>query len=136
MNKPVFEQEARIAAKGLSDPETLDEVGERSALTCPDCGGALWRIKDDHPMRYRCHTGHAFTRLSLEEGIESRAEEAMWSAIRAVHERVIFAKERRRWAERAGNEEQIGVEQARIDEAERLADLLRDAMQVTPSQEE
>ncbi|SAK99532.1 chemotaxis protein CheB [Caballeronia calidae] len=136
MNKRVFEQEARIAANGLSDPETLDEVGERSALTCPDCGGALWRIRDDHPMRYRCHTGHAFTGLSLEEGIESRSEVAVWSAIRAVHERVIFAKERQRWAERAGNQEQIDIERARIDEAERLAELLRETMRATSLAEE
>ncbi|SAK85623.1 chemotaxis protein CheB [Caballeronia catudaia] len=131
MSKRVFEQEARIAASGIADPETLDEVGVRSALTCPDCGGALWRIKDDRPMRYRCHTGHAFTGLSLEDGIESRTEEAVWSAIRAVHERVIFARERQRWAERAGNQEQIDIEQARIEEGERVADLLREAMQAT-----
>jgi two-component system chemotaxis response regulator CheB len=136
MNKPVYEREAHIAANGLSDPETLDEVGERSALTCPDCGGALWRIRDDHPLRYRCHTGHAYTGLSLEEGIASRSEVAVWSAIRAVHERVIFAKERQRWAERAGNWDQIDIEQARIDEAERLAELLRDAMQVTAMSQE
>ena len=133
MSKRVLEQEARIAANGLGDPESLDEVGERSALTCPDCGGTLWRIRDDRPLRYRCHTGHAFTGLSLEEGIEARSEDAMWSAIRAVHERVIFARERQRWAERAGNQGQMEVERARIDEAERLVDLLRETMQATAS---
>ncbi|WP_250507841.1 chemotaxis protein CheB [Caballeronia sp. GAFFF3] len=133
MNKNVFEKEARLAASRLSDIDSLDEVGERSALTCPDCGGALWRIKDDHPMRYRCHTGHAFTGLSLEEGIEARSETAIWSAMRAVHERVIFAKERQRWAERSGNEDQIKIEQARIDEAERLVELLREAVQTASS---
>ncbi|SAK52559.1 chemotaxis protein CheB [Caballeronia hypogeia] len=131
MNKQMFEQEARIAASGISSPEALDEVGERSGLTCPDCGGSLWRIKDDRPLRYRCHTGHAFTGLSLEEGIETRSEAALWSAVRAVHERVIFARERQRWAERAGNRAQIEIEQARIEEAERLAEVLRDAMQRT-----
>ncbi|MDR5758493.1 chemotaxis protein CheB [Caballeronia sp. LZ035] len=131
-NTPVYEKEALIAASGLAELEELDDVGERSALTCPDCGGGLWRVKGDRPLRYRCHTGHAFTGLSLAEGIESRSEEAVWSAIRAVHERVIFAKERQRWAERAGDRDQIAIEQARIDEAERLAELLRAAMH-TPS---
>jgi two-component system, chemotaxis family, protein-glutamate methylesterase/glutaminase len=133
MTKLVYEKEALIAANGLSSPEALDEVGERSALTCPDCGGALWRIRDDRPLRYRCHTGHAFTGLSLEEGIASRSEEALWSAIRAVHERVIFARERQRWAERAGDQDQIVIEQARIDEAERLAELLNATMRTTSS---
>ncbi len=98
-----IKHEVRIAAHGVSMPEKLDVVGERSALTCPDCGGALWRMRDDRPLRYRCHKGHAFTGLSLEEGYENRAEEAMWAAIRAVHERVTIAKERMRWAERARN---------------------------------
>jgi two-component system, chemotaxis family, protein-glutamate methylesterase/glutaminase len=128
-DKERFESEARIASHGVVTPEELDKIGERSALTCPDCGGALWRILDDRPMRYRCHTGHAFTGLSLEEGYATRSEEAVWSAIRAMHERVIFAQERRRWAERSGNVAQIEIEQARIEEAERLVELLRDAMQ-------
>lgn len=84
-------------------------------------------------MRYRCHTGHAFTGLSLEDGIASNSEEAVWSAIRAVHERVIFAKERQRWAERSGNADQIEIEQARIDEAQRLVELLREATKLAPS---
>jgi two-component system, chemotaxis family, protein-glutamate methylesterase/glutaminase len=128
MSKQVIEREARIAASGISDPEALDEIGERSALTCPDCGGALWRIKGDRPLRYRCHTGHAYAGLSLDDGIESRAEEAVWSAIRAVHERAICARERQRWAEREGDRHRMSVEQARIDEAERLSELLREAM--------
>jgi two-component system, chemotaxis family, protein-glutamate methylesterase/glutaminase len=112
----------------VATPAELDSVGERSALTCPDCGGALWRIRDDRPMRYRCHTGHAFTGLSLGQGYAARSEEAVWSAIRATQERVIYAKERQRWAERSGNTEQIDAERARIEEAERLVDLLRNAM--------
>ncbi|MDR5815123.1 chemotaxis protein CheB [Caballeronia sp. LZ033] len=135
-NKPMYEKEALIAASGLADLDALDEVGERSALTCPDCGGALWRVRGDRPLRYRCHTGHAFTGMSLAEGIESRSEEAIWSAIRAVHERVIFARERQQWAERAGDGDQIAIEQARIDEAERLAELLRAAMHTKPSSSE
>jgi two-component system, chemotaxis family, protein-glutamate methylesterase/glutaminase len=133
MGKEVLQREARVAAKGLSSVEELDDIGVRSPLTCPDCGGTLWRIRDDRPLRYRCHTGHAFTGLSLEEGYASCAEEAIWSAIRAVHERVIFARERQQWAERSGNAEQVNMEQARIDEAERLAELLRQAMQVYPT---
>lgn len=41
--------------------ENLWAVGQSSGLTCPDCGGGLWEIKESKPLRYRCHTGHAFT---------------------------------------------------------------------------
>jgi two-component system, chemotaxis family, protein-glutamate methylesterase/glutaminase len=129
MDPKLFEHEARIAAHGFATPDELDAVGERSALTCPDCGGALWRLRDERPLRYRCHTGHAFSNLSLEEGYAARTEEALWSAIRAVHERVIFATERQRWAERTGNAAQSKIERARIEESEHLIEMLRHAMQ-------
>jgi two-component system chemotaxis response regulator CheB len=126
-----LDREARIADKGVVTPQELDEIGERSALTCPNCSGTLWRLHDERPVRYRCHTGHAFSSLSLEEGSANKAENAVWAAIRAVHERVIFARERQRWAQRAGNAAEAEQEQTRIEENERLADLLRAALSDT-----
>jgi two-component system chemotaxis response regulator CheB len=123
-----LDREAQIGESGLVMPAELDEIGERSALTCPSCNGALWRMHDGRPLRYRCHTGHAFSALSLDEAGAQSAEDAIWSAIRAVHERIIFARERQQWAERAGSMEDIALEQARIDENQKLADLLRAAV--------
>jgi two-component system, chemotaxis family, protein-glutamate methylesterase/glutaminase len=121
--------EARIARREIVQPEDLDRIAERSPLTCPDCGGTLWRMRDDHPLRYRCHTGHAFSALSLEDGREKAAENAIWAAIRAVNERVIFARERQEWAERVGDEQQMKIEQARIDEGTTLVETLRQTLQ-------
>jgi two-component system chemotaxis response regulator CheB len=136
LNRDELDLEARLASKGLVTPEELDRVGDRSALTCPDCGGSLWRIRDDHPLRYRCHTGHAFTALSLEDGRAKVSEDAIWAAIRAVNERVIFARERHQWAERIGNADEASIEQARIDEGERLAEMLRHVVRVQARQPE
>jgi len=126
--RPDLDREAQIGESGLVSPQELDEIGERSALTCPSCNGALWRMYDEHPLRYRCHTGHAFSALSLEEAGARSAEDAIWGAIRAVHERMIFARERQQWAQRAGQEQEVVIEQARIDENQKLADLLRNAV--------
>lgn len=41
---------------------------------------------------------------------------------------MIFARERQQWAQRAGSEGDIAIEQARIDENQKLADLLRGAV--------
>lgn len=89
-NRPDLDREAQIAESGLVEPQVLDEIGQRSALTCPSCNGALWRRNDDRPLRYRCHTGHAYSVLSLEEATAQTADNAIWSALRAVHERLIF----------------------------------------------
>jgi two-component system, chemotaxis family, protein-glutamate methylesterase/glutaminase len=122
-----LELEARIAQSDVVQPEDLDRIGERSALTCPECGGTLWRMLDDQPLRYRCHTGHAFNALSLEDGHEKTEENAIWTAIRAVNERIILARERQKWAQRVGDTRQMEIEQARIDEASRLVETLRSA---------
>ncbi|AOI80815.1 chemotaxis protein CheB [Burkholderia sp. NRF60-BP8] len=123
-----LDHESRIAEEGLVEPGRLDEIGTRSALTCPTCHGVLWRMRDDRPLRYRCHTGHAFSALSLDDAEAQKAEDAIWGAIRAVHERMIFARERQEWARRIGNAEDVAIEQIRIDENQRLADVLRDAV--------
>jgi two-component system chemotaxis response regulator CheB len=129
-NRPDLDREAQLAESLTVRPEELDEIGERSALTCPTCNGALWQMYDEQPLRYRCHTGHAFSSLSLEEASEQSVDDSIWKAIRAVHERIIFARERRRWAERIGNSFEVAVEQARIDENEKLAEILRTATRV------
>ncbi|MEM5327883.1 chemotaxis protein CheB [Paraburkholderia sp. JHI2823] len=119
--------EASLDGMDVVEPEDLDRVGERSPITCPECGGTLWRMRDDRVLRYRCHTGHAFNALSLQDGREKVEEEAIWSAIRAVNERIIFARERQKWAERVGDRKEVEIEQARIDESARLLEALRSA---------
>lgn len=77
--------ENRIAGMD-SDIELLERLGKRSALTCPECSGALWEIGHDAPLRYRCHTGHAFTARVLEALQRDVVEDAIWGAVRALHE--------------------------------------------------
>jgi two-component system chemotaxis response regulator CheB len=77
--------ENRIAGKD-SDMDDLERIGRRSSLTCPECSGALWEINRTRPLRYRCHTGHAFTAKVLEALQRDVVEDAIWGAIRALHE--------------------------------------------------
>lgn len=126
-NRSDLDREARIGDSGVAAPQELDEIAERSALTCPNCHGVLWRLRDDRPLRYRCHTGHAFSAMSLDAANAQETSDAIWSALRAVHERIIFAQERRNWAKRTGNDLDAALEQTRIEENEKIAELLRAA---------
>ena len=56
-------------------------------ITCPDCQGVLWEISDSRPRRFRCHTGHAYSLQTLAYLQATRADEALWKALRALHER-------------------------------------------------
>jgi two-component system, chemotaxis family, protein-glutamate methylesterase/glutaminase len=62
--------------------------GVPSPFTCPDCGGSLWEIKEGKLIRYRCHVGHGFTIDSLRDGMDTKVEEALWTALRATEEAI------------------------------------------------
>jgi two-component system chemotaxis response regulator CheB len=65
----------------------LDRLGDRSPLSCPDCGGALWRMKQGAQERYRCHLGHAYNVESMLGRNRESLEESLWVALRSLEER-------------------------------------------------
>lgn len=87
------EIEVAISLTGRSSPEDLDKIGTPSKLTCPDCGGVVWRIGEAEPLRYRCHTGHAFSALSLDNAQVAGTEDALWAAMRRLNERLLLAQD-------------------------------------------
>lgn len=117
----------------IADMAEMDQIGSRSSLTCPECGGALWELRQGSPLRYRCHTGHAFSarRLATLQGGE--IEEAMWAAVRALHEQEQLYRQLYRKSHAPGkealdkddprNEYLIKAEQA-MDHAQLLRDLI------------
>jgi two-component system chemotaxis response regulator CheB len=66
--------EAWQSWKQLAQLEDMDEIGERSPLTCLECGGKMWRMRDGSPLRYRCHAGHAFSALCSASPRKFRAD--------------------------------------------------------------
>ena len=77
--------------------KTEDRLGEPSVFVCPECHGPLWEIEDGPMLRYRCHTGHAFTADIMMEAQSQEAEQILWSLLRAHQQRAELA---RRLAER------------------------------------
>lgn len=100
--------------EGRNPVNNLNAVGTPTALTCPDCGGGLWELADAKPLRYRCHTGHAFTARSLESAQVEQAEHALWSGVRTLQEREILLRRLAAVAEATGDaaQAQAGRHQA------------------------
>ncbi len=67
--------------------ENLRQIATPSTFTCPDCGGVLFELDDKRPVRYRCHTGHAFSLRSLAATQEQVTDSALWSSLRALQEK-------------------------------------------------
>src|SRR5262245_45842161 len=78
--------EAEIAADEKAGLRDIAKIGDPSVFTCPDCHGALLRIRDEQLLRFRCHTGHAFTAQSLLGSLNESTEDAIWSTVRALQE--------------------------------------------------
>ena len=72
--------------------QNLSADAQPSPLTCPDCGGGLWELKESKPLRYRCHSGHGFTAASLQAAQTQTAEHALWSNVRALQERELLLR--------------------------------------------
>lgn len=85
-----LEIETKIAREGRGLEAGVLKLGEFSAFTCPECHGVLMRIKDGSLVRFRCHTGHAYSGESLLASLAETGEDTLWNALRAVEERVIL----------------------------------------------
>jgi two-component system, chemotaxis family, protein-glutamate methylesterase/glutaminase len=110
----------------IEDPSATAQLldGPPSALTCPECGGALWEQENGQTIRYACHVGHAYTLSSLVEEQGRELETTLWSAVRSLEER---ADVHRRLAQHTRGSRTV-VYERRAREAEHHARSLRQAL--------
>jgi len=84
------ELEIKIAGEANALETGVPKWGELSPFTCPDCSGVLTKLKEGNRLRFRCHTGHAFTADSLLAALTENIEESLWNAIRGVDESIML----------------------------------------------
>jgi two-component system chemotaxis response regulator CheB len=78
--------EVAIANEENAMDAGLEELGVPSPVACPECHGVLLEMKDSLPIRFRCHTGHAYSAQSLLAAISEAIEDALWNSVRALEE--------------------------------------------------
>jgi two-component system chemotaxis response regulator CheB len=75
----------------LGETPGLEVMSKEAAplpLSCPECGGPLWGIRDGRLQRFRCHTGHTYGVDSLFSAQGQQIESALWAAIKGLEQRV------------------------------------------------
>ena len=138
-------KELDVAASAYAFERGMLEIGERTAFTCPECHGALAGITEGRHVRYRCHTGHAFTGNALLAGITDTLEESLWNAVRALEEAVLLLDQMGRQSADLGRLEDAGrfrqqAETMRLkartmqEQAVRSEHLSRDNLSAFPAQ--
>lgn len=75
--------ELKIASLQGASMATEDRLGTLSPYNCPDCNGVLWEIDDGSVVRFRCHTGHAYTLGTLTEVQKVALERSLYDTLRA-----------------------------------------------------
>ncbi|MGN6675837.1 MAG: chemotaxis protein CheB, partial [Thermomicrobiales bacterium] len=88
---PEMEYEYGVASQDPAALENGARPGKLTALTCPECRGPLWEIREGELVRFRCRTGHAFSADSMLEGQDVALEEALWYAYNTLLESALTA---------------------------------------------
>jgi two-component system, chemotaxis family, protein-glutamate methylesterase/glutaminase len=81
-----IEVEVKIAKEHNAIDAGLQRISEPSSFACPECHGVLLQLKEGGRIRFRCHTGHAYSLDSLLAEIGESIETSMWTTIRALEE--------------------------------------------------
>lgn len=123
-----LKHEVEMARTGRSTISIMDSIARRSALTCPECAGVMWEITEGDDLRYRCHTGHAFTADLVNIALEDSLSRALAVALRSFEERVEIARSLERQATHRGHVSSAKMWRVRIAELAGQAEIVRDAI--------
>jgi len=77
----------KAKAKGLLEAPK-DQVGNPIPLSCPDCDGPLFEVRNGKLTRFHCLVGHTFSPNSLTEAHSNALQRAIWKGIRTLNERL------------------------------------------------
>jgi two-component system chemotaxis response regulator CheB len=119
-----MEIEIRIAKEAEAIGAGVKTIGEPSSYACPECHGVLLQLKEEDRIRFRCHTGHAYSADSLLAEITERIGESLWTSIRSIEEGVMLLRYMAHQA-REHNGGSAELFQKKAEEAQRRADVVR-----------
>lgn len=84
------ELEIRIAAEDNAFESGIMKFGKLTPYTCPDCHGVFSSFRDGNVIRFRCHTGHAYSADSLLTTVTENIEGGLYSALRGIEESIML----------------------------------------------
>ena len=79
-----------MEGQATADHPTSEPPGNQIPVTCPECNGPLYLVKDGELANFECFVGHRFSPESLGEQHTEALERALWTAIRKLKERTVL----------------------------------------------
>jgi len=118
--------ENAIALEGNGMQAGIMNLGHSSKYTCPECHGVLAQIQEGSLVRFRCHTGHAYSPLSLQAEVITAIDESLWNTLRAIEERILLLRQRANMAGAGGDLDEASQLRAKADMVEERCQPLRE----------
>ncbi|SEK10992.1 chemotaxis protein CheB [Paraburkholderia diazotrophica] len=95
--------ENRIAGGASGMESGIMELGNVSRYTCPECHGVLVEIHEGSIVRFRCHTGHAFSMKTLMAELNVEIDRTLWDTVRSIEEKIMLLRQAAELARNSGN---------------------------------
>jgi len=130
--------EVAIAKEDSAVDRRVQHIGEPSIFACPECHGVLLDLKERGILRFRCHTGHAYSGESLLVALNEGIENALWSALRAVEEGQLLLERMAGHTSSAdgGHAARLRTQLARVtDQAELLREIVGQRVALVPTED-
>ena len=121
-----LEIEVKIAKDEHPLTAGVTRLGRPSPFACPECHGVLLQVEEGGRIRFRCHTGHAYSAESLQAEIGEAIEVALWNAIRSLQEGTLCLQRMAQHQDTAHAGDEAAALMARAREMEQQADTLRE----------
>lgn len=123
-----LKKEVIIATKDNAFEMGIMDMGELTEFTCPECHGALVRLVEGKLIRFRCHTGHAYTASSLLASITESVEEMLWSSMRGMEETTMLLKSIARHFELLKNKDAAKIFSQKAESTTKKAQIIHDSI--------
>ena len=102
--------------------------GNLTPFTCPECHGVLVRLIEGKLIRFRCHTGHAYTASSLLADLTKSVEETMWQSMRGLEETTLLLNQISEHFRKEGLQEAAAIFAAKADMTTKRARVIHDSV--------
>jgi two-component system, chemotaxis family, protein-glutamate methylesterase/glutaminase len=124
--------EGNLEASELADEIAIEDrhtqPGIPSTMSCPECHGVLWEVKDNELVKFRCRVGHAYTDEALLAHQAGNLEAALWTALRALEEHSALARRLAGRAAGRGHTRSASAFTEQAMDAEHHAAVIRDVL--------
>jgi two-component system chemotaxis response regulator CheB len=120
-----LEMEVDIAKDRNAYDAGVEQFGDPSPFACPECHGVLLKLDEDGRLRFRCHTGHAYSIESLVAAASEGIEHSLWTAIRTLEEGALLMERTARHLEEHHDGNGAGECRSQAHDARRHSTVLR-----------